>query len=276
MMSEATLRRIVESYLQPGGGPSPEIIVAGGGEPLIHRQASEFLDYLVRQGFQTSLTTNASRVTPELADRLVSLGLHCIYVSFWGIRRQEYEQAMHLSFESTLSKVEQLAARARKTKTPVRVKWLRTPEIQSTDEEIASFWERRQIPTLDGYHDIWNRGGLVRQRVSGELPDPARRIWCADLYFAETFNWAGDSLLCCCNYFTRRQILVGSIWTDTPRQLAERKREILEQRPIPPMCQVCRLPRSSRAKRLGRFVLDHLSPADRAMLVDYPEPGEDG
>jgi pyruvate-formate lyase-activating enzyme len=274
MLSEQTLAKILGAYV-PNMRSSPEFIVAGGGEPLLHPRAIDLLSLMVRSGFATSLTTNATRISANTADQLVKLGLSCIYVSFWGITAEEYESEMHLPFAPTLANVEHLAAVARGSSTPVLVKWLRTPGMQSTNEEITRFWGDRGVDVVTGYHDVWNRGGLVQlegspsTRESLHLPDPSRRIWCTDIYFSDSYSWNGNCVLCCCNFFTNNQIRVGNIWSDAVRTLAERKLSILESRPIPDMCKSCLLPRDTRGLRLARLVLDSLSPEEAAMLTSY-------
>ncbi len=276
VMSEDTLRRIIALYRDidlPRGRERPECIVAGGGEPLLHKRAVDFLRLLVDSGFRTILTTNASRVTKAMAEQLATMGLDHIYVSFWGINADEYERAMRLAFRPTLDRVLLLAARARDAGTKLSVKWLQVPELVSTNEDIERFWHERNIATVTGYHDIWNRAGqvsLAKPGNAGHPPDPARRIWCADLYFSDAFSWNGQCVLCCCNYFTRKQITVGDIALDTPREFSRRKLQILMRRPLPDMCRSCILPRDTRGRRLARGFLPHLSREEAAMLTDYP------
>jgi Radical SAM superfamily/4Fe-4S single cluster domain len=270
MLTEETLDRILEPYR----GTALRVTVAGGGEPLIHRRAPELLERIVAAGFETTLITNASQLTPERTERILRLGLGLICVSFWGVEEGEYERAMRLPYKATLEKVEHLALRARETGTPVLVLWVRSPEISSSDESIEAFWRDRGIEVDMGDNDPWNRGGLVGQRPGtperGHLPDPSRRIWCADFFFSDAYTWAGDCILCCCNYFTSKQICIGNVWEQDARELARRKAGILDVRPLPAMCQVCRLPRDKRAAWLAAPVLDTLTPEDRAMLLEYP------
>src|SRR4051812_34752057 len=162
MMTEETLARILEPYRDT----APRVTVAGGGEPLLHRRAPELLERIVAAGFETTLITNASHLTPERTERILGLGLHAICVSFWGIEEGEYERAMRLPYKATLEKVEHLAHRARDTGTPVLVLWVRSSEITSSAESIESFWRDRWLKVDMEDNDPWNRGGLL-----GRMPD---------------------------------------------------------------------------------------------------------
>lgn len=280
MMTEETLERISDYYLTPRkikgvDVPLPDMIVAGGGEPLINRNAVKYLSLLVDKGFDTYLITNASRLTPESTEKLVQLGLKKIFVSFWGINGEEYKNSMKLDFEASLPKVELLASLAKETGLSISIQWIRVPELKSTDAEIASFWKDRGIPVIEDYHEAWNVGGQIpqeffkRQPTENYLPDTSRHIWCSELYFSDTFNWEGDCILCCCNYFAKDQIKVGNVWEHAPIELAEKKLEILNRRPIPKMCQVCEMPRHTKGGWIARPIFDKLSPTDQAMLSHY-------
>jgi hypothetical protein len=296
MLEELTLERILEVYRDgvgnrggadvtgptdatepagPTGQGRPRVTVAGGGEPLIHRRALPYLRRLVAEGFATTLITNASRLTPDLTEALVETGLAGICVSFWGIEEEEYERAMRLPFRATLEKVEALAEGARAAGVPLVVLWVRSPEITSDSDAIRRFWTDRGIEVDTDDNEMWNRGGLLPGgNNAGHAPDLERRVWCSDLYFSDAYNWAGDCLLCCCNYFTHQQIQVGNILEVGPEEIARRKGEILRRRPIPEMCRDCRLPRDRRGAWLAGPILNRLSQEEREMLTDYPSAAE--
>ena len=283
LMSQMTLDLILDAYLEArprymineliGGTDYPKMTVAGGGDPLIHPEALALLSHIVSRGFKTHLITNASKLTPADIEALAKLGLSSIGVSFWGVRRAEYERAMKLPYEQTLSNVEQLAAATRSTGVPLCVLWVRTPEITSPDEEVAAFWNARQIEVdLTDTH-MWNRGGLTtlpRSRVAPDvlkLPDLSRRVWCADLFFSDTYRWNGECILCCCNYFTSQPYTLGDIQTTGLDKLARLKAGVLRARPVPAMCRICELPRRERGEWLAGPWLVHLRQNERDMLI---------
>lgn len=293
-LSPQTLDQILDGYLEArrgyrinellSGTPFPKVTFAGGGDPLIHPDAVELIARSVECGFSTHLITNASALTKRRTDELLATGLASIGVSFWGIREEEYERAMRLRYRRTLDNVERLAGAAREAGVPVCVIWVRTPEISSSNDEVAAFWAKREIEVDMTDNHMWNRGGLTpfpRDRVAPEAvgrPDLRRRVWCSDLFFSDTYRWNGDCVLCCCNYFTGRPLALGNIADTTPAEIARRKAEVLEARPIPKMCQRCELPRDLRAEWLAAPWLPLIGADERNMVLYHegPEPAVGG
>ncbi len=61
------------------------------GEPLLHPKVAEFVRFAADKGFKPILTTNATLLTPQLAEKLIKGGLHKIEFSFEGIDAPTYE-----------------------------------------------------------------------------------------------------------------------------------------------------------------------------------------
>ena len=83
MMRLETLERILDGYTaaRPGFALNrlrgelshPRVSVAGGGEPLLHREAPALLRHMVARGFSTHLITNGSRLRrKEIGDCVVA------------------------------------------------------------------------------------------------------------------------------------------------------------------------------------------------------------
>lgn len=254
-------------------GSRPSVTVAGGGEPLLNRDAIGMLRTIVAHGHATNLITNASAITRSKAAQLAQCGLHSICVSFWGVRKKEYERAMQLAYEQVLTKVEGLRDALKGSPTDLQIIWVRTPEIESTDAEVKAFWDKRFIAVDLDDTAAWNRGGLLPKSASGvgNLPDPARRIWCADLFFSDTFNWRGEVLLCCCNYFTSRQVRLAVAAKGGLAAVRAAKRSVLQTRPLPSMCTNCSLPRGKRARFLLKEHFDRLSSEEKSELTVFAD-----
>ncbi|MCX7119985.1 MAG: radical SAM protein [Legionellales bacterium] len=275
MMSVETLNKILDFYSNNPNilNTPPEYIIAGGGEPLINKKAIDLITAISSRNLQVSLTTNATRITNKNAEQLANSGLEYIYISFWGIYKEEYERAMQLPFEDTLEKVKLISNLTKNTSTTVIVKWLNVPALTSTTQEMEEFWENLGIQYVSGYHDEWNRAGLNKEankRVQNSVifPNTEKKIWCSDLFFSDAYSWSGDCVLCCCNYFTSKQILLGNIHIN-PQEIAINKMQIIKNRPLPKMCEQCKLPRKDRIKRLSRSFIDELSKSEQQSLLDY-------
>ncbi|HWT30795.1 MAG TPA: radical SAM protein [Propylenella sp.] len=262
-----TLRTAVET-----GAELPRITVAGGGEPFLHRDALSLLRQIRSTTPELHVITNGSAITPGRASELVALEPASITCSFWGICEAEYEAAMSLPFERTLARVEHLGRLCADAGIAFEISWVRTPEIRSTDEEIAAFWIRRDIPIGMSNSAMWNRAGLLDGKAAWKpapgvrAPDSSRRIWCSEISLSVAFDWSGRCILCCCGYFDRRTTVLGNAADDDWATLRDRKRAILDERPLPAPCRSCLLPRRAQAEWLAAPVTSLLSGAERADL----------
>lgn len=267
LMTRSTFERILDMYAEARSDSSlsrlegwergPRMTLAGGGEPTINPKLAEMIRDAVDRRFDIGLITNGSRMTDHMIEDVVAAGISSIAVSFWGIRREEYEAAMNLPYASTLRRVINLHAACHAAAIPFQIIWVRSPEIQSSDAEVTDFWNSHGITVDIDDTTAWNRGGLLPKTPNTEAPlgvlrpDPMRRIWCSDLYFSDSYRWNGDCVLCCCNFFNKEPISLGNIQELSYENLRQRKREILDRRPLPSMCRVCELPRERRLQWLA-------------------------
>lgn len=283
-MSSETLERILNIWSQvrarnrtvlPDDACSPQITIAGGGEPFLHRQAISLLHRIRRDTPHVHLITNGSAINEARAEQLIEAGPASIACSFWGISQHEYEAAMSLPYERTLGRVVHLGHLAMNAGIDFEIVWVRTPDIKSDDASIERFWATRGLPISMDNSGMWNRAGLlgptagfVKSR-SSVLPDPRRKFWCSEVSFSLAFDWKGNCILCCCGFFDHSQIVLGSAHSDDWDTLYRRKQAILDARPLPPPCRNCLLPRRAQAEWLVAPLLDTLSPEERETIL-YP------
>ena len=62
-----------------------------GGEPLLNRDFFDIMGYAHEQGFRWGMTSNATLITPEVAQRLAEVGMSTISVSIDGLRETHDE-----------------------------------------------------------------------------------------------------------------------------------------------------------------------------------------
>jgi MoaA/NifB/PqqE/SkfB family radical SAM enzyme len=273
-MTEQTLSTIVEvyrDYRNPLTGTRPRLIVAGGGEPLLHTRAAELLSLCRSSGLFVSLITNASRFHCVDLNRILS-NVDQLLISFWGIREDEYTQSMHLDYKLALSNVDSALPLAHRAGVSVALQYLRTKHLVSSDEDIQKFWIDRGIEDVRGGNVMWNRGGRLSDideslRISEALlPDFSRRVWCADLYFSDAYSWDGALVLCCCSFFTSHSRPLGRIQNLDIEKISEIKAQVLKNRGQD-SCVNCRLPRRFRPAQLAPDILDKLSPEEYHRLT---------
>ena len=90
--------------------PISKFTVQGFGEPLLDKNFCSHLRLIKRElSCPTFSVSNASVITPELAEELVSCGLDKIKISFYGINKREYESIHRgLTYERTVAGVNHL------------------------------------------------------------------------------------------------------------------------------------------------------------------------
>ena len=76
------------------------------GEPLIHPQIIEMIEYAHKNNIKTRLHTNGTLLTPEFSRKLIASGLNLISFSFDGYTRSTYEKnRIGASYENTLGSI---------------------------------------------------------------------------------------------------------------------------------------------------------------------------
>src|SRR3989304_6037896 len=61
------------------------------GEPLLHKNIVEMVEYARPRASTVNLTTNGTLLTPELADGLMKAGLYSLCISYEGADKETYE-----------------------------------------------------------------------------------------------------------------------------------------------------------------------------------------
>lgn len=93
LMPVATFQRLVDDLARLG---TRRIDLVGRGEPLLHPRCVEMMRYAKRRGMAVSVTSNASRLTADVAAELVSVGVDWFRVSLDAGRAETYPR-VHVS-----------------------------------------------------------------------------------------------------------------------------------------------------------------------------------
>lgn len=88
LMRDATVERVKESI---AAGQFQTVFFGGMGEPLTHPRLPELIHFAHVSGKKTELITNATLLSPDMAESLVNAGLDCLWVSLDGFSKQSYE-----------------------------------------------------------------------------------------------------------------------------------------------------------------------------------------
>jgi sulfatase maturation enzyme AslB (radical SAM superfamily) len=177
---------------------------------------------------------------------LVNAGIDQVYISFWGIKKDEYERTMGLDYDKVLKNIENFA-KVFSNKMSLTITWIKSKKIQSTPSDIQEFWDKKGILVENEDTLPWNRAGYLTDEVFSQLfkefPTISyeKKIWCSQLFFTDTISWNGDIVLCSQDYFEKKCVL-GNINNVSVRQIAEMKRDILQKKTKIDLCERCRKP----------------------------------
>ncbi|MCS6908476.1 MAG: radical SAM protein [Anaerolineales bacterium] len=87
-MDESVFQRILEGI--EALSPAPTVFFGGFGEPLAHPHIVEMVTSAKKAGATVELITNATLLSPERSQQLISAGLDKLWISLDGIRPESY------------------------------------------------------------------------------------------------------------------------------------------------------------------------------------------
>ncbi|MEL7636213.1 MAG: radical SAM protein [Anaerolineaceae bacterium] len=157
-------------------------LLISGGEPLLREDFPEIFKYAVKRGMLVSLFSNATMLTPKLADFLVEWGLHSLEVSLYGATRETYEKVTRQpgSYDRCLRGIE--LAQSRGIKVSLKTVLLTSnlhelEEMQALTNKLgldfrydSTLWPRLDGTRTNLQYQINNQVSLML-----DLADPKRR-----------------------------------------------------------------------------------------------------
>lgn len=118
------------------------------GEPLLHPQIHEFVNYAKNKGLiDVYFNTNAMLLEEEMALKLIEAGLDRLSISFEGYTKEVYERHREGAvYETVLSNIERIQALKKRLGVEhpkIRVQTVMLPDIEDTFDEYKRFWSAR-------------------------------------------------------------------------------------------------------------------------------------
>lgn len=86
-LDQALVTRLIDALARMG---TRELYFSGGGEPLMHPNALDILEYAKKKGFCCQLHTNFTLADERVVDRLIRIGLDHLVVSLWAATPETY------------------------------------------------------------------------------------------------------------------------------------------------------------------------------------------
>lgn len=89
----------------------PEIAMFFAGEPMLHPEVDKFIKYAAQNGHKTFISTNATRLSKNLSEKLIRADLSGIYLCLEGITKKSHEAYRQGSnFEEVKKNIEDFIA----------------------------------------------------------------------------------------------------------------------------------------------------------------------
>jgi MoaA/NifB/PqqE/SkfB family radical SAM enzyme len=255
-MAFELFRQIVDQ----AAGKVRDLYLFHRGEPLLHPQLPEMIVYARERGLPARIHTNATLLTPALADRLVAAGPALVSFSFDGPDPETYERLRPpASFPETLARIEQfllLKSKGETHKMTTVLQVMAAPQGEQRGGEVESL--RRLSARLKslGLDRVvvrrpHNWGGLIAPEAPSALRDhPAGR--CTFPWYALVVYWDG-SVGPCPQDFQGRMVLgraasesLEGIWNG-PALVGLRQQIAHKAYANLPVCSRCDRPRRRQA-----------------------------
>ncbi len=193
----------------------PRISMNFAGEPLLHKDIAEFVNYAANRGHRTFISTNATMLTKQLSGELINAGLNKIHLCIDGITRQSHEAyRVGSDFEKVKENIENFIAVKKKldSETPFcSIQTLLTSFSEKETEQIT-LWAQdigADSINLKSLHMGEFGSQVAKTKHAYLLPSEKsfrrkttsiRKTLCRTPVFQTVVYWNGDLGLCCIDY----------------------------------------------------------------------------
>ncbi len=201
-------------------GNRPLIKLYLSGEPLLHEGLFEMIEYAGARGCRTMMHTNATLLTKEMAERILSSSLSSLCFSFDGCSAQVYERLRPSSqFEHVKSNILQyLSLRRERGRAELRttIEIIRMDETAEMLDAFVSEWRDRGTDDVHiAEYTTWH--GLVADRRVEKSPGPPGYKPCAAPFSHGCILADGTVVPCCLDVNGRMPM--GNIATSTFQEI---------------------------------------------------------
>ncbi len=187
--------------------PDAAVYLYKDGEPLLHPQILEFIDYATSSLSNVTLFTNATLLNDKMAQGILSKNLNTICFSIDGLTKQTFEKVrmqdkknpfadpgVPVDFDSVINNVLKFCE-FKKSLGKISPKVVvRTTSFKATEKELAdyrSYWEQRVDAVEIAPLLSWS--GKIHANKRG----PTERVPCDNLWKQLVVNWDGTVAPCC-------------------------------------------------------------------------------
>jgi MoaA/NifB/PqqE/SkfB family radical SAM enzyme len=145
LLDKALNEKLVDEVRSHGTGNTQFIRFASNGEPLIHPDIFDMLDYAKRKsGVAITLTTNGTLMNESCIEKLISIGVDTIDISIDAFSLETYAKIrlkadLFVTRKNVLELIKYSKANGSQTK--VVVSYIEQPQNIRETEDFKKFWE---------------------------------------------------------------------------------------------------------------------------------------
>lgn len=206
-------RRIIDDFIDEP--KKPAIYFNFSGEPTLNPALPEFVHYAHRHGHHTFLSTNATKLTDEMSERLISAGLGKVYLCMDGYSKEAQEAyRVRSDFDEVKDNIERFLKTRDRLGVDNPLCVLQTLLTSYSEHQVDDIktWAREagfdqvrfKTFSLGSYtSDEEKRQGsrfLPTREEFLRNPTPTERALCSTPTFQSVVFWNGDLGLCCIDY----------------------------------------------------------------------------
>lgn len=151
---------------------SVPVLLFSGGEPLVYENIFALLDFAKNKGLRTVISTNATLITPPVAEKIKKCGVSYVGVSFDGDEETHNSLRGKGSFQKALEGVKNCQSLGIKT-------GLRFTLMRQNYKKIGTIFDfaaKEGIPRICIYHLAYTGRGSVEDDITAEQKKEAMEI----------------------------------------------------------------------------------------------------
>lgn len=224
------------------------------GEPLLHPQFPEMVRYAKEKGCAdiVDTTTNASRLSPELGEKIIEAGLDSVNISVYGMNSEQYQNfsKARVDFSQLVQNVKSFYENSR-GKTRMLVK-INGDAISEDDQKrfLDTFGDITDQIFIEHIMSCWPTFDLQQHGVQanpnmGLYGQPIKEVAvCPYVFYSFSINSNGTASACFLDW--QRKLIIGDVKNQSIKEiwnsaalLAHQKMMLMKERKQHPICGNC-------------------------------------
>jgi len=218
-------------------------------EPLLDKRLEQKIDLIKTKLPKTEvhILSNGFLLDDKRSEEIINSKLDWIGISFFGVNKDYYEQAMGIPFEVTKYRVDRFIKKAIEKRGPdfVMIAFFKWGAIQDLEvAEALEHWRGLGVTRISHFEKGISRAGNVKNFpiLSHNMMKQCNSIWTNEMMHI-LFN--GDVILCCMDW--RREHVLGNLKEQTIKEIwtgkkyLEVRKQLKGERPLELICKHCEM-----------------------------------